>query len=42
MNTSNPEIQIPAAGRRHVRYSEEFKRQVIAACLDTISLSIEP
>jgi transposase-like protein len=35
MNTSNPEIQIPAAGRRHVRYSEEFKRQVIAACLES-------
>ena len=32
MNTANPEIQIPAAGRRHSRYSIEFKRQVIAAC----------
>ena len=34
MNISNPEIQIPAAGRRHNRYSEEFKRQVIAASLE--------
>ena len=34
MNTSNPEIQIPATGRRHARYSDEFKRQVVAACLD--------
>lgn len=33
MNTSNPEIQIPATGRRHARYSDEFKRQVVAACL---------
>jgi len=32
MNTANPEIQIPAPGRRHGRYSDEFKRQVIAAC----------
>lgn len=32
MNTPNPEIQQPAAGRRHARYSDEFKRQVIAAC----------
>jgi transposase len=34
MNTSNPEIQIPATGRRHARYSDEFKRQVVAACLE--------
>jgi transposase len=34
MNTPNPEIQIPAPGRRHNRYSLEFKREVIAACLD--------
>jgi transposase len=27
-----PEIQIPQAGRRRGRYSDEFKRQVIAAC----------
>jgi transposase-like protein len=32
MHTPNPEIQIPTAGRRHSRYSIEFKRQVIAAC----------
>ena len=34
MNTPNPEIQIPAPGRRHNRYSLEFKREVIAACLE--------
>ena len=33
MNTPNPEIQIPASGRRHARYSDEFKSQVVAACL---------
>lgn len=33
MNTPNPELRIPAAGRRHARYSDEFKRQVVAACL---------
>jgi transposase-like protein len=32
MNTPTPEIQIPVAGRRHARYSDEFKRQVVAAC----------
>jgi len=32
MNTSNSEIQKPAASRRHSRYRIEFKRQVIAAC----------
>ena len=32
MNTPTPEIQIPATGRRHARYSDEFKRQVVAAC----------
>jgi transposase-like protein len=32
MNTANPELRIPAAGRRRVRYSDEFKRQVVAAC----------
>jgi transposase len=32
MNTPNPEIQIPVGARRHARYSDEFKRQVIAAC----------
>ena len=31
MNTPNPEIQIPAVGRRRGRYSAEFKSQVIAA-----------
>jgi transposase-like protein len=34
MNTPNPEIQIPAPGRRHARYGDEFKRQVVAACLE--------
>jgi transposase len=29
-----PEIQKPQAGRRRGRYSDEFKRQVIAACLE--------
>ena len=33
MHTPNPEIRIPEApGRRHARYSDEFKRQVVAAC----------
>ena len=32
MNTS--EIQIPKAGRRRGRYSNEFKRKVIAMCLE--------
>ena len=27
-----PEIQMPQVGRRRARYSDEFKRQVIAAC----------
>jgi len=30
VHTSN--IQLPGAGRRRGRYSDEFKRQVIAAC----------
>ena len=34
MNTPNPEIRLPAPGRRHTRYSLEFKRKVIAACLE--------
>jgi len=34
MNTPNPEIQMPVAGRRRGRYSLEFKRQVVAACLE--------
>ena len=34
MNTPNPEIQRPAPGRRHNRYSIEFKREVIAACFE--------
>jgi transposase-like protein len=34
MNTPNPEIQIPAPGHRRGRYSPEFKRQVVAACLE--------
>ena len=29
-----PEIQMPQVGRRRGRYSDEFKRQVIAACLE--------
>ena len=29
-----PEIQKPQVGRRRGRYSDEFKRQVIAACLE--------
>lgn len=33
MNTPNPELRIPAAARRHARYSDEFKHQVVAACL---------
>ena len=28
-----PEIQMPHPGRRRGRYSNDFKRQVIAACL---------
>jgi transposase-like protein len=34
MHTPDSEIQMPLAGRRHRRYSDEFKRQVIAACLE--------
>ena len=29
-----PEIQMPQVGRLRGRYSDEFKRQVIAACLE--------
>jgi transposase-like protein len=29
-----PEIQKPQVGRRRGRYSDEFKRQVIVACLE--------
>ena len=32
MHTS--EIQMPHSGRRRGRYSDEFKREVIAACLE--------
>lgn len=32
MNTSNSEIRKPAPGRRHTRYSDEFKRQLVEAC----------
>ena len=28
-----PEIQMPHSGRRRGRYSNDFKRQIIAACL---------
>ena len=34
MHTPNSEIQMPLAGHRRRRYSDEFKRQVIAACLE--------
>jgi len=30
---NTPEFQKPGAGRRRGRYSDEFKRKVIAACL---------
>lgn len=33
MHTPNPEIQMPQAGRRRGRYSDEFKRQVVTSCL---------
>ncbi len=32
MNTPDPELRIPEASRRRARYSDEFKRQVVAAC----------
>lgn len=32
MNTPNPELRIPAAGRQRARYSDQFKRQVVAGC----------
>lgn len=32
MNTQYPEFRIPATGRHRVRHSDEFKRQVVAAC----------
>jgi len=32
MHTPNSEIQMPAAGRRRGRYSDQFKTQVVAAC----------
>lgn len=34
MHTPNPEIQMPAPGRRRGRYSIEFKRQVVTTCLE--------
>ena len=34
MQTPNSEIQLPASGHRRARYSDEFKRQVVAACLE--------
>ena len=34
MNPTNPEIKIPTTGRRHARYSDDFKHQVVAACLE--------
>ena len=34
MHTPNPEIQMPQAGRRRGRYSDEFKRQVVTTCLE--------
>lgn len=39
MNTPNSEIaeiQLPKAGRRNARYSDDFKRQVVAACLESV------
>jgi len=33
MHTANLEIQMPQAGRRRGRYSEDFKRQVVTTCL---------
>jgi len=33
-NSEIAEIQLPKAGRRHARYSDDFKRQVVAACLE--------
>lgn len=32
MNTPNPELRIPVASHRRARYSDEFKRQIVAAC----------
>jgi len=34
MHTPKPEIQMPPSGRRRGRYSEDFKRQVVTACLE--------
>ena len=34
MHTSNPEIQMLQAGRRRGRYSDDFKHQVVNACLE--------
>ncbi len=34
MHTSESEIQMPPSGRRRGRYSEDFKRQVVTACLE--------
>ena len=34
MHTPNPEIQMPQAGRRRGRYSDQFKRQVVTTCLE--------
>ena len=34
MHTPNPEIQMPQAGRRRGRYSDDFKRQVVGRCLE--------
>lgn len=34
MHTPNPEIQMPQAGRRRGRYSDDFKRQVVTTCLE--------
>ena len=33
-NSEIAEIQLPKAGRRHARYSDDFMRQVVAACLE--------
>jgi len=34
MHTSRTEIQMPMAGRRRGRYSDEFKRQIVTACCE--------
>lgn len=33
-NSEIVEIQLPASGRRHTRYNDDFKRQVVVTCLE--------